>query len=322
MQKVTLLGLIKFLRRKPRLDEDKTIVDRLLLRICGTRSVPIHFNDHIVMYVPLFGGSYTITSYFWERHELYTTELFKAAVNRGDVVVDLGASIGYYTLIAAKLVGPSGRVYAFEPNPDIYCLLQKSVDSNKYNHVFPVQKAVGDRNGSIRFFKSFFSGESSIYHHVHFKDRKIEQSEVQCVTLDSYLEEKSIDVVKMDVEGAEMAALNGMQKIIAQNDRLTLFTEFNPTALEAGGVQPEGFLRRLLGLGFRTFAVLEEERQLKEVTESTQCKKYLKNGKCNLLCVKSYEGCWIGHAGGSENASIGGPKKESNKKRAIYAYLC
>jgi FkbM family methyltransferase len=294
VQKVTLLGLIKFCKRNPTLDEDKNIVDRLLLRVCGTCSVHIHFDDDVLMYVPMFGGSYTITSYFWKRHEPYTGELFKATVNPGDVVVDLGASIGYYTLIAARLVGSSGRVYAFEPNPDIYCLLQKSVNLNKYHHVFPVQKAVGDRNGSICFFRSFFSAESSIYHHDHFKDRKPKPIEVQCVSLDSYLEEKSVDVIKMDIEGAEMAALNGMQRIIAQNDRLRLFTEFNPVALEAGGVHPEEFLRRLLVLGFRTFAILEEEKQLEEITESTQYnqyKRYLRNGECNLLCVKSGEGC-------------------------------
>ena len=87
----------------------------------------------------------------WEK---LTTEKFKEVVREGDVVVDLGANMGYFTLLAARLVGKEGKVYAFEPEPINYSLLVKNVELNGYDNVVTVPKAVSHQSGIVRLFRS------------------------------------------------------------------------------------------------------------------------------------------------------------------------
>jgi len=74
----------------------------------------------------------------WGFFEKYETKLFKKSIKRGMVVLDIGANIGYYTLLAARLVGDEGKVFAFEPDPYNYSLLRKNIEANRYNNVIPM----------------------------------------------------------------------------------------------------------------------------------------------------------------------------------------
>ena len=85
-------------------------------------------------------------------NEKYETELFKKMVQDGMVVVDIGANIGYYTLIAAKLVGNKGIVYAFEPEPSNYELLCQNIAINGYTNVVPIEKAVSKTSGKTKLY--------------------------------------------------------------------------------------------------------------------------------------------------------------------------
>jgi hypothetical protein len=85
-------------------------------------------------------------------HEPNLTGLFKQAMEEGMVVVDVGAHIGYYTLIAAKLVGTKGKVYAFEPEPSNYRLLVRNIYENRYENVVAIPKAVASREQKQHYF--------------------------------------------------------------------------------------------------------------------------------------------------------------------------
>lgn len=177
----------------------------------------------------------------WEK---LTTEKFKEVIKEGDVVVDLGASIGYFTLLASRLVGREGKVYAFEPEPINYSLLVKNIDLNGYDNVVPVQKAVSHASGVVRLFRSDEDiGNSTIF---QYGDGR-ESVEVESTTLDEFFKDKEhrVDVIKMDIEGAEMAALLGMDRIIRENKNLKIFSEFYPSLMRAMGYSPEGFARKL-----------------------------------------------------------------------------
>lgn len=178
----------------------------------------------------------------WEKS---TTEMFKKVVKQGDVVVDLGANMGYFTLLAARLVGKEGRVYPFEPAPLNYSLLIKNIELNGYDNVVPIQKAVSNVSGAVRLFLSNEDmGNNTIYQ--YGDDREV--VEVESVALDEFFKDKKhrVDVIKMDIEGAEMAALLGMDRIIRENKNLKIFSEFYPSLIRAMGYSPEDFVHKLM----------------------------------------------------------------------------
>jgi hypothetical protein len=107
----------------------------------GSGAYLFDVNGH-KMYIPTGNIGCGIAPY-----EPETTAVFLSLITDGDVVVDLGAHVGYYTLLAARRVGPEGRVFAFEPNPDNFRLLVKNIESNLYSNVIPVQKAVSNGRG-------------------------------------------------------------------------------------------------------------------------------------------------------------------------------
>jgi FkbM family methyltransferase len=196
-----------------------------------------------------------------------TTAIFLSLITDGDVVVDLGAHVGYYTLLAARRVGPEGRVFAFEPHPDIFHLLVKNIDSNFYSNVTPVQKAVSNETGEAELFLQGTS--TSLF-------RKSENSNksvlVQTTSLDEYFQtieqrlRSRIKLIKMDIEGAELQAMLGMRQIISENAEIAIILEFEPENLKASGCEPSEFISYLTEQGFKLQSV----------------------GK-NLLCLKTHK---------------------------------
>ena len=191
-----------------------------------------------------------ITSRNWEEP---TTAMFKRVVKEGDIVLDLGANIGYFTLLATRLVGNKGKVYAFEPEPTNYSLLTKNIELNGYDNVIPEQKAVSNVKGMTKLFLSDKdTGAHTLRQHHAEREFATKQLgkfvEVESVVLDEYFEdrEQSINVIKMDIEGAEMAALSGMDRILKQNQDLKIFSEFYPSAIREFGDLPEEFASKLM----------------------------------------------------------------------------
>lgn len=97
---------------------------------------PIEIQGHKMFIEPADGLEFLIKPH----HEEFETEIFKKEIKKGDTVLDLGAHIGYYTLLAAKLVGEKGKVFAFEPEPTNFALLKKNIKINNHQNVIPVQK--------------------------------------------------------------------------------------------------------------------------------------------------------------------------------------
>jgi len=206
----------------------------------------------------------TFRSYSRRRvHEKSTTDLFKKVVKEGDCVVDLGANIGYFTLLSAKLVGKKGKVYAFEPEPRNYSYLLKNIELNGYDNVVAMQKAVSDK---IAKTKLFICPYDTGHHTIHqydgiqayrpdFVDKKKDFVEVEMTTLDDFFKEQPINVMKMDIEGAESLALLGMDRVIRENPGLKMFIEFFPLLIKKMGNSPEGFISRLLEYNFSIFIV-------------------------------------------------------------------
>lgn len=178
-------------------------------------------------------------------------KVFKTKVKEGMVVVDVGASIGVYTLIAGLQVGPLGRVFSFEPTPATFEALKDNVEVNgllQSGHVVLNLIAVTDKKGAARlsvYDENF--GHNTLY--PKFEDARF--VDVETTSLDKILKDVAkIDVVKIDAEGAEPFILRGMKTIIDKNPDITIFMEFAPSHLERAGVGPSAFIDEISGYGF------------------------------------------------------------------------
>ena len=220
-------------------------------------------------------------------HEAFETELVKRLVKKGDVVLDIGANIGYYTLIFAKYVEKEGRVFAFEPNPDNFELLKKNVKINGYKNVVMVNKAVSNKTGKWKLYLSVYNkGDNRIFD-VNDGRRFIE---IETIRLDDYFKnyDREIDFIKMDVQGAEGGVIQGMPNLLQKSKNLKIISEFCPTLFEFFGVDSEDYLNLLLNNEFKLYLIndIKRKTELINVNEWIEKKIFNTFNYTNLLCMR------------------------------------
>ena len=190
-----------------------------------------------------------------ETYEMDTVKVVERLLSPGMSFLDIGAHVGYYTLLGARLVGPNGTVYAFEPQPDVYRLLVKNIHMNGYSGiVVPIQKAVTEKGGSVLLYDSEKDSCSASI----FSGSSVSTVTVECesVSLDEFFGAQgwpAVDLIKMDIEGAEPLALGGMLEVSRRNEYLKLVVEYNSYHQSKAGVAPEQFFAVLEELGFSRF---------------------------------------------------------------------
>jgi FkbM family methyltransferase len=153
--------------------------------------------------------------------EKLEVEILKTELEQGWTVLDIGANIGYYSLLEASLVGDKGKIYALEPEPRNLKLLAKNIELNNYSNIvetYPL--AVSDKSGLSKLYLSEFSNlhtmiksnEDTISEH---KSEELRFIEVKTVKVDDFLKDKgSINFIRMDIEGYECEAIDGIVKTL------------------------------------------------------------------------------------------------------------
>jgi FkbM family methyltransferase len=149
----------------------------------------------------------TRSSFFFGTYEPAQSALFCKVVKPGDVVYDIGAHFGYYALLALKLVGTEGRVLAFEPSPPNLARLYRHIELNRCSNVQVLELAVSDREGSAHFETRTGSGLGHLA-----PDGPVE---VKITRLDGLQGYPLPNVMKIDVEGAEVGVLRGANSLLA-----------------------------------------------------------------------------------------------------------
>ncbi len=226
--------------------------------------------------------------------EPFTMNLFDKVIKPGVVVLDIGANIGVYTLLACQRLGSRGKVFSFEPDPYAYQWLLQNIHLNGFeDRVIAVNKAVSVHEGKTCLFCTRGTGRSSLVTTKGVLREQSEQIEVETITIDNFINKSTeVGVIKMDIEGAEALALQGMVETIARSPHLSLFTEFAPRGIRMSGYSPVGFVKCLQDLGFRVFVIDEQNRRLYEVGPLSEIElliEYAENreGYVNLFCTKS-----------------------------------
>lgn len=193
---------------------------------------------------------------FWE---MWITKVFAATIKEGMTVVEIGANVGYYTILAASIIGPTGKLYAFEANPDVLEVLFQSIEVNGFlDRVTLINKAVSDKSGITKFYKlKRHHGRNSI---ADFSEEFLKQYmdetetiEVETVSLDNYFSNNDtiVDIIKIDAEGSEALIFRGMKKLLQENPHVTIICEFTPDLISGTGENPKQFLEAIAGHGFK-----------------------------------------------------------------------
>lgn len=203
-------------------------------------------------------------------------KLIQSNIKSGMTVLDIGANIGFYTLQLSQLVGSSGQVHAFEPDPQNFKYLHqttRNISNIRLNKI-----AISNNCQPVRLY---FSDQLNVDHQTYDIGQNRPSTSVNAINLDHYLQSQSIDFIKIDIQGYEHQALLGAKKVLTSNHPLTILSEFYPFGLIKTGSSPEKYINFLRCLGFKIKFL------------STKNKKFLyqkqpdPNFYCDFIATKS-----------------------------------
>jgi len=201
-------------------------------------------------------------------YEKAETRFFQSACRDGMTFLDVGANLGYYTALAARAVGPNGRVLAVEPDPDSFGYLEQTIAANAVGNVEAFPVAASDTPAMLPLYISTDNrGDNRLY----APDEERPQVEVEARPLDALLREnkiETVDLIKIDVQGYEPKVIAGLRETIITSPNLTLLTEFWPQGMTEAGGDANEFLQTLRELGL-TLHELKPDGSLAELNNDT-----------------------------------------------------
>jgi FkbM family methyltransferase len=192
--------------------------------------------------------------YFPSTYEHENFEFLSKSCKEGSVIIDIGAHIGLFSVIASQVAGSRGKVFAFEPAPSTYKLLQHTIDINhKKDVIEPFQKAVGKEAGKITFFVSDGEADNSNSLVNYKDDRALHGIDVEVTSVDAFVQEKNLsrlDFIKIDVEGAEYDTLRGAAGTL-KSLRPVCIVAIHPEPIQAKGDRLEDIYDLIAGCRYR-----------------------------------------------------------------------
>jgi len=206
-------------------------------------------------------------------YEPWETGIVHRDLKPGDVFVDIGAHIGYYSVMASDIVGPSGRVFAFEPEPENFKTLSANIEG--LSNITARRIALSSKRGTGTLH---LSGSNSGDHSLNPSENRPGCATVSISTLDDELPAHTrVSFIKIDTQGHEPEVLAGMSWELAHSPGLRMLIEYTPHYLQATGHKPEDFLAFLRDSGF--------EIRTSATHDYRKCT--VENGRhCNLYCVR------------------------------------
>ena len=223
-------------------------------------------------------------------YEKSEAKVMEEKIKGGNIVVDVGANIGLHTLNMARIVGNTGQVFAFEPDPSNFKILGKNVKVNNYKNIILEQKAVGDKHGRATLYQSDDPGRHRIFPQTKAKGQvQVELTSLDKYFIDSNLVDK-INFIKIDVEGLEFSVLKGMENILKNNKKIKILFEFMPKNIMEAGFMPIELLNYLTLYDFKLYCIDEITEKLIHVSNNEEilklCSTTNNTISRNLFCEK------------------------------------
>ena len=191
-------------------------------------------------------------------YEKNVIELMKAKLKNGSIFVDVGANIGYLAAQAASIVGEEGAVYCFEPVPEYSEKIKEMIESSLVDNITIESVAVGDKLDNVRIM---ISGKNNIGWNTVIPEL-MDSSDVErtltvpMITLSSYFESlgvNKIDMIKIDVEGAEFFVLKGLKNYLSSGDRPVILCEICPEACKYLGTNMSDIFSFMASFGYMAY---------------------------------------------------------------------
>jgi len=207
------------------------------------------------------------------------TDTFISELGKGDVVVDIGANIGYYSILAAQLTGSNGKVFAFEPDKRHFEKLSNHIRLNACENVVIENKGISDKAEKLRLY---LSPDNSSDHATYPVEGR-ENYEVEVVALDQYCTDRDIDrvnLVKIDVQGYEPVAFEGMKETLRKNQDIKVISEFWPDGIRRAHQDPDAYLQAFEEFGFNSYLVTERKK-IRRISRA-EILKLVQNGSDDL----------------------------------------
>jgi FkbM family methyltransferase len=235
----------------------------VLGRLTAWRAISVMGRKKHVIDLPSYGVSMAVPSEWhgiakliFAYRDFYDRELvwLSKNVSPGSVTVDVGASFGIYTLVAARAAGISGQVFSFEPATAAFDILKANVDRNRLTNVHAFRCALGERDGEGELYHHRDSSRNSLAHAAGMAGTS---ESVHLTTLGKVLDTagvEKVDLIKIDVEGTEELVLKGCSTMV-RRARPKIIIELSPARASAIGLRADGAWQLLASLGYKMYEI-------------------------------------------------------------------
>jgi FkbM family methyltransferase len=234
-----------------------------------------HGGKTFIGQIPMTGCLMELEPNHWITHSWYVRADYETNViaglrrflHPGMICMDIGANAGLFTLFMARRVGDGGKVYAFEPTAATFQLLEKNIALNVLPNVMSENAAVTEQTGTVEFHIGppslcVYNSISAVMH-PSAKDGQFLRVIVPAISIDDYCAARRItrvDLVKIDVEGAELQVLKGMQRVLKENRQIVLLIEFYRVTAAACGTSVDVMAEWLGAMDFQLFLIAANGR--------------------------------------------------------------
>lgn len=212
------------------------------------------------LYKNAFGLYKPMYALFKKRQDAFEIALLRQHVQPGAVVLDIGANIGFYATLLSDITGSKGQVHCFEPDATNFKHLQTEVKTR--SNIIINNKAVGPRTETLKIYTS---KNLNVDHRTYKPESYDQEIEIEAVSIDDYWKAKGnakpVDFIKMDIQGFEMQAIQGMQRTLSSNPKVKIISEFWPYGLRKAGSSVNEYFAFLTAQGFNCYLLDKQSLQ-------------------------------------------------------------